>query len=531
MTETYPRQTPRRRPPSRFFPVEAEEMLRSGDVENAAELCKHGLVYFPENISGYAVLARAYLVLDQEHRAFNVLEAGYRRTGAEGLRSVHLFLQEEKQQAPAEATPAQAEPTVATTDVEQDQEAEQPQNSISTQEELLEEPDENTLHVAEQIEQDTQTEVPLAEDSNIQEAVTQEPVLEETEIKETETEEASTADKQITPASSPDPESFAEDEHQEADASLLEDAASTTAGQRVEEIPAEGIPAVEASATVETIIEEGSSEAPPAEETPIQHKPTAVTPTPVAPEQEDPQPAEEAQPKRGGLSLHSVTKISRLSSKNLRLIPGLEFAPLRRDEGDKLKIAPLVNESPPDFDEFIERTVDNIPAIPVPELLEKPELEERTEGKDQEETLTETDFSEVDSLANITERIATATEEETFTLPLRPIEHTREPLSMTPLEELARRLETARIPIVAESEEEHENPAFEPSIVSDTFAGILVRQGAYTEAIKAYQMLSRMKPESRDHYQQKIQEMRWKMSSVVDESKTDGEGGVQNDER
>ena len=68
----------------------------------------------------------------------------------------------------------------------------------------------------------------------------------------------------------------------------------------------------------------------------------------------------------------------------------------------------------------------------------------------------------------------------------------REGETLTPLEELARRLEKARIPVIEEAEPRH---AFEPSIVSDTFASILVAQGAYAEALKAYQTLARTKPE------------------------------------
>lgn len=102
-------------------------------------------------------------------------------------------------------------------------------------------------------------------------------------------------------------------------------------------------------------------------------------------------------------------------------------------------------------------------------------------------------------------------------LPEKPLQ------SMTPLEELARRLETARIPIVEGEEPESESPAFEPSIVSDTFAGILAQQGAYRQAIKAYQMLARLKPERRGEYEKKIEEMRWKMTSVVREEEETGE--------
>lgn len=470
-------------------------MLRSGNVVNATEHCKHGLVYFPENISGYAVLARAYLILNQEDRALNVLEAGYRRTGAEGLRSLHLFLQEDEHQvleSPLETPLVQEEPTVTTTKLEPDQDAEQSEDSalIESIVDDAEELAQKERHAAEPpVEQDDQdTETTAVAEFDVEATTSQDPERETTDdtginIEGTSTDILATAELKDSPET--EPEFFADT-------------------------------VLEQPATEEAQTKEQTTVPPPARgQEPLEQHPNSKK-----------QREDEKQQERGGLSLHSVAKVSRLRSKNLRLIPGLEFAPLRRDENEKLKIAPLINELPPNFDEFVEKTVEDPPEIPVPESLEEieepvpvqeePELSAEVEPQGKEETSEHS--SEVDSLANITERIATATEEKTFNLPLEQAEPAQQPLQMTPLEELARRLETARIPIVAESEDEHENPAFEPSIVSDTFAGILVRQGAYAEAIKAYQMLSRMKPESRDHYQQKIEEMRWKMSSVVDES-------------
>ena len=60
-------------------------------------------------------------------------------------------------------------------------------------------------------------------------------------------------------------------------------------------------------------------------------------------------------------------------------------------------------------------------------------------------------------------------------------------------------------------EEYEQRPVFEPSIVSDTLANILVTQGAFAEAMKAFQTLARTKPERFDYYQQKIHEMKWRI--------------------
>jgi hypothetical protein len=75
---------------------------------------------------------------------------------------------------------------------------------------------------------------------------------------------------------------------------------------------------------------------------------------------------------------------------------------------------------------------------------------------------------------------------------------------LSPLDELARQLEHARIPAVQEVEQPG---TFEHSIVSETLANILVAQGAYNEALQAFRTLARMKPERRAHYEEKIRDL------------------------
>ena len=80
--------TPRVAQPDRFFVLESEEMIRRGELREAIEHCRRGLIFYPENISGYAVLANASLLLEETGRAVNVLLDGYRRTGASELKDL-----------------------------------------------------------------------------------------------------------------------------------------------------------------------------------------------------------------------------------------------------------------------------------------------------------------------------------------------------------------------------------------------------------------------------------------------------------
>jgi hypothetical protein len=175
-----------------------------------------------------------------------------------------------------------------------------------------------------------------------------------------------------------------------------------------------------------------------------------------------------------GLSLHSGTQISRLRSRNLRLIPGLEFAPLRKDEGS-LRIASLVSEQ---------------------KRFGMPPLGNRVAPPPSVEPIETVQPDEPDP--EVKKRQPTRADEIS---------------DLTPLEKLARRLESARIPAVEEAPIEDEPVSFEPSLVSDTFTSILVSQGAFAEAIKAYQMLARLKPDRREEYEKKIEEIRKKIEN------------------
>ena len=523
----------RRRSPSRFFPVEAEQLLQAGDVVNATELCKYGLVYFPENISGYAVLAQAYLMLEQPERAMNVLENGYRRTGAEGLRGFSDRIRE--------VSEGETEEKIADEENVGERSAEEMPDSILSSSEI---PLDETEEMSESSEEDLSTEdVPSPEvivapsfpDSSSGETVS--------EIEEGEADLEAQPTEEAPPSETPSVLSLSEDEvlterRGEFRFVLLDESEEEVDGEEpIEQIMEEeeevteedpssdfaffisidpkieegewevetredpvALREEERASDVEGIAERVQEESP---ETPVSvteerlevtgsvaedepdvvGEPESVGSAVVEPEMREEPVREVVNEKQesASLSIHSGSSISRLRSSNLRLIPGLEFAPLRRDE-PKLRITPLVRPAAAD------------PEPPLPQ----PDIQSDLPASSQEKSGTD--------------------------IPLPPPSEFSEPLPdespantpLTPLEELARRLETARIPVIAEEERvEMGSPAFEPSIVSDTFANILAQQGAYHEAIKAYQMLARMKPERRAEYEQKIEEMRWKLTSIV----------------
>jgi tetratricopeptide (TPR) repeat protein len=83
--------------------------------------------------------------------------------------------------------------------------------------------------------------------------------------------------------------------------------------------------------------------------------------------------------------------------------------------------------------------------------------------------------------------------------------------TMSALEELAQRLEKARIPAI-EEEKTISSPSFMPSIVTETMANIYVQQGAFSQAIKAYQVLARNHPERLDHFEAIIADLRLRQS-------------------
>lgn len=266
------------------------------------------------------------------------------------------------------------------------------------------------------------------------------------------------------------------------------------------------------------------------------------------------------------LALHMGKNISRLRSSNLRLIPGLEFAPLRHeDQTRKQSIAPLISEpmpmpiADPSFrtQRPLEEKEINLPPLPplvdaepAREQLQIGEREpepaaaplQAAEPERPEELLVEEPVAEepvaeepvaeepmvgelqLPGWKEILEELGAPAVPEPAYQPepqeeadpfagniFQMVQAVQKSAELTPLEELARRLENARIPVVEEVTEHR--PVFTTSIVSETLANILVSQGAFAEALKAFQTLARTKPERFDYFQERIWEMKWRISN------------------
>lgn len=221
----------------------------------------------------------------------------------------------------------------------------------------------------------------------------------------------------------------------------------------------------------------------------------------------------------GRLALHVSRPNPGTRSSNLRLIPGLEFAPLRHEHSTpRQSLASLMHEPLSEGDlPFPSPSV----ATPTPPPFPDTPVDEKATNEAGEKE---------GSRLPVSDSLSQAISELTGNQPVIPRNPGRiQELirdegeeNLTPLEELARRLETARIPVVDEGDAR--GAVFEPSIVSDTLAQILVQQKAYAEAMKAFQTLARLKPEKLDYYQEKIEEMKFFLTQPGSgESQEEGE--------
>lgn len=73
--------------------------------------------------------------------------------------------------------------------------------------------------------------------------------------------------------------------------------------------------------------------------------------------------------------------------------------------------------------------------------------------------------------------------------------------ALTPLEELAQRLERARIPVPEEEAPPAEEPPMPPLVATETMARIYEQQGAYELALRIYEELAGRHPERRAQYE------------------------------
>ncbi len=380
--------------PDSLFAVRAGELLADGKSKQALELCRRGLIYYPENPSGYTMLANAFLAMGERERAHLVLVDGYRRTRSEPLRRLSEQLG---------AVP----PTI-----------------------------------------DLQGPTPL-------------------------------------------PTVISDERADSADSESFE-----TAAQDVIATHADDAPEAERGKTGSGK-DDGDSE----QENADSETAPAVT---------EERPASK-------LALHVLRTNPGTRSSNLRLIPGLEFAPLRHEDSTpRQSLASLMHEPLSESDLPFPLTSSGTPT--------PPPLPSGLGG----EPATEKDDFRLPAGDALSKAITELTGKQPA-IPRNPgriheLVRNGEGGELTPLEELARRLETARIPVVDEGDAQK---VFEPSIVSDTLAEILVQQNAYAEAMKAFQTLARLKPERLDYYQEKIEEMKFLMTTVGSggsKSEREGEG-------
>lgn len=76
-------------------------------------------------------------------------------------------------------------------------------------------------------------------------------------------------------------------------------------------------------------------------------------------------------------------------------------------------------------------------------------------------------------------------------------------------------LDKAFIEMNIDKNAEDEREEIDPSLVSDTFANILVQQGAYGQAIEAYNILAEKEPDKKAIYLEKIEELKNRLENEI----------------
>ena len=155
-----------------------------------------------------------------------------------------------------------------------------------------------------------------------------------------------------------------------------------------------------------------------------------------------------------------------IRSSAMRLIPGLEFTPLR------------VQSSPKAY-----RSVSQLPEMPPFPVI-------RGSSMNVSPMLSPTASPKPSRKVSKPERVPRAAD-----------------APRTHLEELAQRLEKVRTPVTEEPDGITTRGAaegVEPTMVTETMARIYEQQGFTEQAIKAYRQLARVKPEKRDEFERRI---------------------------
>lgn len=541
------------------FALEAQRLLGSGQAAQAAQLCEQGLDMYPDYATAYAIQARAYLQMNDIEAAFRSVERGLQRFPTnkalvmldDDLRPMVLLANEEKQ-SKEEQQEQRVEPIAPTEtsgsshnepllEGRQTVEEVASDNVIETNISLggdmqgvtpdidpeilqsdalsnIDDDNDNWEHVSELAEEETEVRL-------LQELIEQEIAEENLDPEVLESDALSNIDddndnwEHVSELAEEEVEvrllhqeileqEFAEQEHDPTVDILQSDALSNidddndnwehvselaeeeTEVRLLQEMIEQEITVQQHEDTTELPKEEPTeSSSPTAEKDVLAFDKIRVVDgdTIVVAKELAEKIARHPAPQ---LRLIETAKLNQrtmrtLRSSNLRLIPGLEYTPLRIESSRKShRHQPHIPEPPPFpairgsrmSSPMMPPFVTHMPAIPDLESS----LRQRFDTKPEVAT------------AATTER------------------------KLSPLEELAQRLERARIPAASG---ENDAPVVapppvaieQPMMVSETMAMIYEQQGALDQALKAYRQLAREKPARAEHFEQKASAIQRKL--------------------
>jgi tetratricopeptide (TPR) repeat protein len=453
---------------TRLFAVEAEKLLAAGQAQEAVQLCEAGLAQFPDYPTAYGILARAYHSLGDSHLASDAISRGLKRFP---LQKYLLRLRDEFP-APQIAEKEEilksdeAEKAVEVLKIEESSKIEEvlKTDEIVEKDEILKADDDLIIDEEVISEEDVEAPVELEADPAVIEVSEEEAEKELKEFEEvfkndepedlivdeeviSEEDVENPAELEADPAVIEVSEADAEEEREEFEEVFKND--------KTEDYGAEEIPE-------EEVLKENSMQE---FMRPLHVSETRYSPLRIVETFKSDEPQRKS-----------------LKSASIRLIPGLEFAPLRFESSKKYNRHIASLPEPPQFRAF--KTMQRVSyTSDLPSMFQRMEnlpLKDQVSG-------------------NLIQRRA---QEAGFVAQ-----------NLTPLEELATRLEKARIPVVKEDIDPQSSIGTrEPSVVTDTMAKIYEMQGALTEALKAYQVLARQKPEKLEYYEGKIQEIQQRLS-------------------
>lgn len=456
------------------FTLHAQRLLGAGKTNEAITVLEEGLKEFPEYATAYSLLARAYLQLQDVPTAYEVVSNAVQRFPLHrGLKLLHEQLDELLRASPA--APSGIEPTSLPR--EEDQTPSLPA-------------DQETAAPAEAGVPLASSTAPESSAPSSTEAVPADPIEIENEPSASEQPIAFPAEQiperstdidclPVLPevdSSSPPPLDLSP--HMMPELSI-----------QPEETESAVSPSVIADEPALTATEAISLQASVAEEKPMPNEALKEQPVPspdppgttISSDAEEPMPSLPHDPNTIAESasqysmrlVETATIDSRamrmLRASNIRLIPGLEFAPLRIEVPATAQ-ARTTTDFPPFRPIRGSQRQQMRPRAPIPTTPAELEAELRA-------------------------RMATPVHNE----------------QKTSLELLAEQLERARIHAPESSAsiaaEEFSDPD-EPSVVSETMALIYERQGAIDQAIKAYTILARLNPDRRAYFEEKIAQLR-----------------------